>query len=86
MIPLIPDWLVYGSMFYLSFTALWCSRRKIYIDPIHFTAFLPQAFMYLIFDIIKVDIPSRAAFVRLSLFVIPMYFSVVLTLLYWSRK
>lgn len=83
--PLIPDYLVYGSMFYLSFMGVWCSRKKVFIDSAHFLLFFPQAVMYLLFDLLKIPPLDRAAYVRLSLFLIPFAFSAVLTLKYWSR-
>ena len=83
--PLIPDYFVYGSMFYLSFMGVWCSRRKIFIDSAHFLLFVPQAVMYLLFDMLEISPIDRAAYVRLSLFLIPLAFSIVLTIKYWSR-
>lgn len=83
--PLIPDALVYGSMFYLSFMGVWCSRRRILIDPAYFLLFVPQAIMYLLFDILKVPAIDRAAYVRMSLFLIPFAFSCVLTVYYWRK-
>lgn len=83
---LIPDFLVYSAMFYLSFMGVWCSRLKIYIDPAYFLLFLPQAIMYLTFDFMDIPIPERGAFVRLSLFIIPLCFAAVLTSAYWRMK
>lgn len=83
--PLIPDYLVYSAMFYLSFMGVLCSRRKIFIDSAHFLLFVPQAVMYLLFDMLKISPIDRAAYVRLSLFLIPLAFSLVLTVKYWSR-
>lgn len=83
--PLIPDALVYGSMFYLSFMGVWCSRRRILINPAYFLLFVPQAIMYLLFDLLHIPTVDRAAYVRLSLFLIPFSFSCVLTVAYWRK-
>lgn len=84
--PLIPDFLVYSAMFYLSFIGIWCSRRGIFIDPAYFILFIPQAVMYVMFDMLSVPAADRAAYVRMSLFLIPFAFSCVLTVYYWRRS
>jgi hypothetical protein len=79
---LIPDPLVYSAMFYLSFIGLICSRRRIVIDPAYFLLFIPQGIMYLLFDVIHVPPIDRAAYVRLSLFLIPFCLSSVMSVYY----
>ena len=81
-IPLIPDFMVYAAMFYLSFIGVWCSRHRILIDPSYFLLFIPQGIMYLVFDIFKISPLERAAVVRLSLFLIPFAFSCIMTIAY----
>ena len=83
--PLIPDSLVYSAMFYLSFIGIWCSRKHIYIDPAYFLLFIPQAIMYLLFDLLNIPVIDRSAYVRMSLFLIPFAFSCVLTVAYWRK-
>ena len=83
--PLIPDSLVYGSMFFLSFMGVWCSRKHILIDPAYFLLFIPQGVMYLLFDLLHISAVDRSAYVRLSLFLIPFAFSCVLTVAYWRK-
>lgn len=83
--PLIPDYLVYASMFYLSFMGVWCSRQSILLDPLNFVIFIPQGIMYVIFDMIDFPPALRAPYARLSLFLIPAVLSLTLTFQYWRR-
>lgn len=82
---LIPDYWVYAAMFYLSFMGVVCSRRRIYLDPIHFLLFIPQGLMYVFFDIFSVPVVVRAPYVRLSLALVPALFAAILTLSYWRN-
>lgn len=80
---LLPEFVVYTAMFYLSFMGILCSRRRIFLDPIYFLLFIPQAVLYIYFDIFDIPIAVRAPMVRMSLFIIPACFSILLTLQYW---
>lgn len=82
---LIPDFLVWFSMFNLSFWGVFCSRQHILIDPLYFTLFIPQGIMYLLFDVLNTPIDIRAQFVRFSLFIVPSLFSIILTVAYWRK-
>lgn len=82
---LIPDWLVWSSMFYLSFTAIVTSRHGVLLDPIYFIIFIPQGIMYLVFDLIDLPVFERAMWVRVSLFIVPLCFALILNLKYWKK-
>ena len=84
--PLIPDWLVYVSMMYAALMGWLCSRKGIWFDPIFFLFFIPQAFMYILFDFFDIPVLSRAPFVRLSLFIIPAILTGILTWQYRKAK
>lgn len=83
MTMLIPDYFVYGMMLWLSAVGVLCSRRKIFLDPMYFLLFIPQAVMYLLFDVFSIPVSVRAPYVRLSLALIPACFAVVLSVHYW---
>lgn len=82
---LIPDYLVYGMMIWLSVMGVICSRNKIYLDPIYFLLFLPQAIMYVLFDVFSVPVSVRAPYVRLSLALVPACFAIILSWFYWRK-
>lgn len=84
-IMLIPDYFVYAAMFYLSIMGIVCSRHKIYLDPIHFLLFVPQALMYVFFDVFNIPVIVRAPYVRLSLSMIPACFAIILSYSYWRN-